>query len=172
MPLLGVAGNGSMQRITRIGKLAIGPYQFDHLVTGISESRTGLTAWKGIDGMIGGELLARFRLVVDYAHSRILFEPKRDLRRRFEYDMSGLILFAEGPDLGVYIVRYVLPNSPAAEAGLQLGDIISTVDGKAVSQLQVSTIAALLSTAGRTHHLVVERDGHKIRMKLKPRPLL
>jgi S1-C subfamily serine protease len=110
--------------------------------------------------------------VVDYAHSRILFEPKRDLRRRFEYDMSGLILFAEGPDMNVYVVRHVLPNSPAAEAGLQPGDIISTVDGKAVSQLQVSTIAALLSKAGRTRDLVVERDGHKIGMKLKPRPLV
>jgi S1-C subfamily serine protease len=122
--------------------------------------------------MIGGELLERFRLVVDYAHSRILFEPKHDLRRRFEYDMSGLILFAEGPDLNIYVVRYVLPNSAAAEAGLQLGDIVSVVDGKAASQLQVSTIAALLSKAGRTHHLVVERDGHKIRINLKPRSLV
>jgi C-terminal processing protease CtpA/Prc len=122
--------------------------------------------------MIGGELLARFRLVVDYAHSRILFEPERDLRRRFEYDMSGLILFAEGPGLNVYVVRFVLPNSPAAEAGLQVGDSISTVDGKAVSQLRISTIAALLSKTGRTHRLEVERDGHKIRMKLTPRPLV
>ena len=172
VPLLGGAGSGSMQRITRIGKLTLGPYQFEHVVTGISESETGLTAWEGIDGVIGGELLARFRLVVDYAHSRILFEAKSDLRRPFEYDMTGLILFAEGPSLNMYVVRFVLPNSPAAEAGLQVGDRISTVDGKAVLELRISTVASLLSKAGRTHHLVVERNGHKISLRLTPRPLV
>lgn len=172
VPLLGGAGSGSMQRITRVRKVTIGPYEIDQVVTGISESGTGLTAWEGVDGIIGGELLARFHLLVDYAHSRILFEAKSDLRRPFVYDMTGLILFAEGPGLNVYVVRFVLPNSPAAEAGLLVGDIISTVDGKTVSELRISTIAALLSKAGRTHRLEVERDGHKIKMKLTPRPLV
>jgi membrane-associated protease RseP (regulator of RpoE activity) len=141
-------------------------------VTGISEAQSGLSARAGIDGMIGGELLARFRLVIDYAHQWIVFESENDIRRRFEYDMSGLILLAEGPDLKKYVVRYVLPNSPAADAALQVNDVISSVDGKSTSQLTISTIAVMFSKPGQTYHLVIKRGGNKIRTKLKPRPLV
>jgi hypothetical protein len=171
VPLIGL-GQVSTQRITRIGKLTIGPYAFEHPVTGISEAQSGLSARAGIDGMIGGELLARFRLVIDYAHQWIVFESENDIRRRFEYDMSGLILLAEGPDLKKYVVRYVLPNSPAADAALQVNDVISSVDGKSTSQLTISTIAVMFSKPGQTYHLVIKRGGNKIRTKLKPRPLV
>jgi hypothetical protein len=171
VPLIG-AGAESTQRITRMRRLTLGSYAFDDLVTGISESGSGLTARQDIDGMIGGELLERLRLVVNYSEGWISFHPSRSMTRPFEYDMSGLIVFAKGSHLNEYVVRYVVPNSPASEAGVKVDDVILGVDGKLATRLSLSQIAAMFLKPGRTHRLAIKRSGKPLKINLKTRRLV
>jgi len=171
VPLIG-AGAEATQRITRMGRLTLGRYAFDNLVTGISESRSGLAARQGIDGMIGGELLERLRLVINYSEGWISFHPSRSMTRPFEYDMSGLILFAKGSHLDEYVVRYVVPNSPATEANVRVDDIILSVDGKLATDLSLSQIGAMFSKPGRTYRLAIKRSGKRLKINLKTRRLV
>ena len=57
-------------------------------------------------------------------------------------------------------VAQVLPNTPAAAAGLLAGDVIWSVDGRKVDV--ASTPTAIRSSRGRPITVVVERDGHLV----------
>ncbi len=80
----------------------------------------------------------------------------------------------ERPYLGVrYIMRpsgaeiqEVIPDSPAEEAGLQVGDLIREVDGQRVST--VRPLAELLSRyrPGDQVTLTVERDGDELEIEV------
>jgi regulator of sigma E protease len=63
----------------------------------------------------------------------------------------------------------VEPNSPAAAAGLQPGDVIRSIDGRRISDFQ--GLQRVISAApNRTLNIVTERDGQEVSMQLTPRP--
>lgn len=62
----------------------------------------------------------------------------------FESDMSGMILIAEGAKLEVPKIFYVTQASPASDAGLRVGDIITAIDGKPSSTLTLDSIREML----------------------------
>ena len=55
-------------------------------------------------------------------------------------------------------VGHVVPDSPAAEAGLQEGDVIVMADGKAITSVS-ELIDATSPRAGQPTEYVIERDG-------------
>lgn len=50
-------------------------------------------------------------------------------RQCFEFDRSGLNLAATGQQLNTFVIMSIASGSPAAEAGLQVGDEIKTING-------------------------------------------
>lgn len=74
---------------------------------------------------------------------------------------------ARGPFLGVALedtdngvtIQQIAPNSPAADAGLQVGDVITSVNGDAVSSAGDVVAAIRAMNAGDTLTLEIERDG-------------
>lgn len=66
------------------------------------------------------------------------------------------------------VVANLVPGSPAAAAGLQVGDVILEVDGQSVSQLGVAeVVAALRGPAGTWVHLVVRRGSSVLSVALQ-----
>lgn len=66
------------------------------------------------------------------------------------------------------IIATVTPNSAAAEAGLQPGDRIVSVDGQDISEFDELRPIITIS-AGETLNLVVERSGERVSIKATPR---
>jgi C-terminal processing protease CtpA/Prc len=122
--------------------------------------------------VIGGELLQRFKVIFDYAHKRMILEPNAGLAEPFEYDMSGIRLRAEGEDFKTLKVRRVVENSPATEAGLREGDLISAIDGKPTVELSLSQINHMFKQEGKEYLLVINRGEEKKQIKLKLRRLV
>jgi hypothetical protein len=58
-------------------------------------------------------LLHRYKLVLDYPHSRIILEKTSATDAPFGYDESGMFLVAEGPSLEQIKVLRVIRHSPA-----------------------------------------------------------
>ena len=76
--------------------------------------------------------------------------------------MMGVLSPVEGPGVGIYEVA---PASPAAQAGLQVGDTILAVDGQPANS--VSRLRALINARlDRQVALTVKRDG-----KVLPEPV-
>ncbi|PYO75645.1 MAG: PDZ domain-containing protein [Gemmatimonadetes bacterium] len=86
--------------------------------------------------------------------------------------MSGLRLVARGPALKELVVDYVIPHSPAADAGIVAGDELLLIDRQAVGDLDLSDIRRTLRVAGAVRQLVLRREGDTLRVAIKLRRLL
>ena len=67
---------------------------------------------------------------------------------------------------------FVIPQSPADEAGLKEGDRISAIDGKPARELPLWEIRRMLQQEGREVNLRIERPAGTRTVKLKMRELL
>lgn len=115
---------------------------------------------------IANQLLAKGRAEHPYLGIRMA-ELTPEIREEINQRDLG---FKVQQDQGVLIVE-VLPNSPAARAGLQAGDLVTQIDGEPVEnadqvQAKIDTI-----TSGDTIELQVERNGQAQKLDVKPAEL-
>jgi carboxyl-terminal processing protease len=75
--------------------------------------------------------------------------------------ISGIgVLIASDPASGLIDISYVVPGTPADKAGVQPGDVISTVDGTSTKGMSTDDASKLLrGKAGTVVHLGLLRDG-------------
>lgn len=86
--------------------------------------------------------------------------------------MSGLSLIAKGANLKTFEVVQVQPGTPAADAGIQKGDIIVAVDDEAAADLALAAIRGLFRQVGHEYKLLIDRKGQSITVSIKMRRLL
>jgi S1-C subfamily serine protease len=88
----------------------------------------------------------------------------------FEADASGLGLVAEKPDWKTIRVAAVSPGGPAAEAGLEAGDVLQSIDGKVPPPLYELT--KLLSHPRASVCVTILRSGKQSTMTIQLRRLV
>ena len=152
---LGAKGVGGDVKLLvgRLPQIQLGRFTFGSPVVYFAQDRKGAFASTEFSGVIGGELLSRFKVIFDYAHKRLYLEPNSRLTDAFEYDMSGIRIEAAGENLKTFRVKRVAENSPAFEAGVRQGDVILAVDGKPASELSLSQINQMFQQVGKEHVL-------------------
>ena len=101
-------------------------------VTRISLQKSGFDANRNVSANIGLGILKQFNLTFDYARHQIILEPNHLYGAKDVFNRAGFRLRHEG---GQWVVSVVYPGSPAAEAGIATGDIISGIDGQAPDDL-------------------------------------
>jgi S1-C subfamily serine protease len=82
------------------------------------------------------------------------------------------MLRAEGPDFKTLTVRQVVENSPAAEAGVRPGDVISAKNDRPAAEFSLSQISKMFRQEGKEHLLEIIRGGENKQLKLKLRRLI
>jgi hypothetical protein len=152
-------GGGNLEAVVRAEKLELGPFTFREPVVQLSRSAKGLLADSKHAGLIGGAVLARFRVTFDLSHNRLWLEKNRRYEEPFLHDASGLSLVAQGPDLSTFLIRRVSPASPGAQAGLNAGDVLLAVDGKPAKDVGLRGVRRLLELEGHKYVLTVFREG-------------
>ncbi len=80
-------------------------------------------------GSIGGELLKRFKVIIDYPNQRIFLRKNKKFGAPYLYNISGIETIATGIDYSTIKISYVRPDSPADKAGLLAGDILLRING-------------------------------------------
>lgn len=165
-------GGQTKQRVGRLAALKIGAITLERPVASFSLETKGGEANPDDAGLMGGEVLRRFRVVFDYGQQKIILEPNSSLREPFEFDMSGLQLVAEASDFRTFRVNRVIANSPAAQVGLQIGDVITSIEGRPAAQLTLEEVRRLFRQPDREYRLEVKRGGQVIPVKLKTRRLV
>ena len=166
-----LAGRSSV-RTGRIRELHIGGIVIRNPVTNFVLGDRGEADTTSYAGQIGGEILRRFRVVIDYPRKRVMLEPNRHLSDPFEFDMSGVSLAASGVTFDVIRVRALVEQSPATEPGLRAGDIITTINGEPTSKLNLERIRTSFRKPGQNFQLDIIRDGQPLRLVLTTRKLI
>ncbi len=156
----------------RIANLQIGPYNLRQPVVGFSQARAGALAQSEFAGILGAEILRRFRVIFDFSRERLILEPKDALTQVFRYDASGIRLRAAGADLREYVVTGVVDDSPAAKAGLQAGDRLMEIQGKPAGLFCLGEILDILRRDGGTEVIRIQRGSQLLEMSLALHTLL
>lgn len=156
----------------RLARLSFGGVAVARPVVNFSASAGADDAAESAGGQIGGEILSRYVVTIDYARRRLTLTPGRRLGEPYRFDASGASFAAEPPDFEAKRVRTVLPATPAAEAGLERGDRLLAVDGVPAAALPLSRLRAMLREPGRAYRLEVERGGRRLEATLRTRTLL
>lgn len=127
----GGVGGMSVQKVTMLRTIALGGATFKEVPSRLEDRQSSLAARSGdLDGNIGMGVLSRFHLVVDFPHHRVLFEPPVDVDTPFRVNHAGLTL--QPGSMGSKVL-YVAPKSPAAIAGINVGNVIVAVDGRSAA---------------------------------------
>jgi hypothetical protein len=122
-----------------------------------------------IAGTIGGGMLRRFIVIIDYPHQQLIFEPGSQFRTDDEEDKSGMALIAEGPGLKRFVVTQVQPDTPAAKAGIQKGDVVDGVDNEAAADMSLDSVRKLFREPVRNYDVLMERNGNTYEVTLQMR---
>ena len=153
----------------RVRNVQVGRFMINNPLVSFSQAEGAKTDG---DGQIGGEVLRRFRLILDYSRRRIILEPNKHLVEPIEGDMSGFELVAEGEGLKTLTINEVLANSPAAEAGLQEEDELIAINGRPVTEFSLEQIRQMLKREGKEYVLTLKRGSQALQVKLKTRRLI
>lgn len=121
---------------------------------------------------VGGETLDRFTLILNYPERLLILEPNRSFPSVFTADMSGLAVVAIPPAFNRFEVAQVARKSPAAAAGIAVGDMIEKVDGQAASDYTLDDLRSVLRQDGTQHTLSLSRNGKAIEVKIALKPLV
>ncbi len=151
-------GSGLMSAsgyLGRVRSLTLGRHVLEGVVTAFTPVAPDASVFGNT--MIGLPLLKRFSVYFDYPGGRLLLEPARSFAEPFKADMTGMEIVPDAS--GAARVSKVAPRSPAAEAGVQAGDLITRLDGKPVAEHAPGEMRAILSEEGREVRLDVVRDG-------------
>jgi hypothetical protein len=151
----GVGGSSSGQ-LGRLRSLQIGGYDLRDLVAGYATAaQGGAFSTPTVAANIGGGVWRRFVLGFDYAHQTMYLDPNASFAERDSYERAGAFVINKA---GAVVVIDVRPGTPAAEAGLLKGDVVTSLDGVTGPQLNIAGVrGAFRRPAGTALHLTVTR---------------
>ena len=167
----GVGGSVELM-VGRLPGVQVGQYIFTNPFVHFAQDRKGALASSDFSGLLGGELLSRFKVIFDYTHKRMILEPNRNYDAPFEYDETGVRLETGSDDVHTFRVRGVIENSPAFEAGMQEGEIITAIDGKPAAELSYSQIIQMFKQEDKEYLIEITHGAEKKQLKLKTRKLI
>lgn len=161
--------------IGRISQLSFGDYQFNSVITNFQEIDTSSNNKIHFDrnGILGNEILSRFRVIFDFARAKVYLRPIKNYNKYFKYDKSGLSLIASGKKLGKFIVKDIVPNSPAAEAGVQKGDILININLTPTNFYDLKRITKIFQKrTNKRIRLIMLRNGERKLFRFRLRDLI
>jgi hypothetical protein len=173
VPMIGAAGAGGRTtgEIGRVAALEIGRYKLDNVLTAFSQDAAGAMANPTLAGNIGAQIASRFRMWLDYGRKRITLEPSATFGNPFDRAFSGVALRADGPDYRIFKVREILESSPATDADIRVGDVITAIDKTPAANLTLSGINDLFEKPV-SYTLTIRRGDQTLTVTLTPRRMI
>jgi hypothetical protein len=158
-------------KLARTRRLELGSFTFDNVVTSFPIDKHQHPGGLDFhDGNLGAEVLKRFDVTFDYAGERMVLEKGKAFGEPFEHEMAGLSY--DWQKDGTMTVQAVLASSPAAAAGIQVGDQLISIDGRSVAELGENGLTKALTADGAEIRMGLKRGGESIEKRIRLRRLV
>ena len=163
-PAIEVVGGGFggtfTSTLTRMKKMAVGPYSWTDPMITLSSTTEGALASEDYAGNVGNQILERFICTFDYDHKTLYLEPGAKYATRDQFSRSGVQLAKFGETVQA---MQVLKGSPAEKAGFQVGDVVLAVNGKPVASWDAEELRNVIEGQADGEKVAVEyeRGGKK-----------
>jgi hypothetical protein len=151
-------GGATTASVARAVNFAVGPVSVSNIVIFLSHAQLGSYSDTSIAGNIGNGFLRRFNLTFDYQKQDIIFEPNVHFADPDSYERLGITFDGGQEGCGV---TFVIPGSPADQAGIAVGDTIESVNGQNVSQENAAFLEEQLLLPANTVLDLLVKHGHK-----------
>lgn len=173
LPETGLGIGGATQRVAARGSsLSLGAYRMARPTVIFTEDPAGLRANPASVGLVGMEVLRKFKVTFDYSRKALHLEPNQLFNDPFVYDASGLSLRAAAPLFSPPSVAGVRDSSPAKTAGILPGDLITKLNGQDTTGLALEIIRETLHVPDQSITLTLLRDGKPLEVVIKTREML
>jgi hypothetical protein len=168
----GGVGGQAANEVGRVASLRIGGLEVRNPTAILFGDSAGVFTERGPwVANIGGEVLRRFTLILDYKNKRMVFDPNDQLSSAFNADMFGAALIMDD-SLATIHVETVFDGTPASEAGLQTGDAVIAVDGTRASLETLRDLRRRVRREGERVQLTVRRGGGEKTITVTTRRLI
>ncbi len=157
----------------RVPQLILGSWTWKQVPAAFTFAQSTQQKIKSADlhGSLGGEFLRRFIITFHYLDQYVVLKPiARQWKRQFDLGMSGLSFRAQGSTYQQFIVETIQANSPAEEAGIQVGDELWFINGMRASEYRLGDIYRMLrKKEGKKMEMVIKRgqNFHMISFTLR-----
>jgi predicted aspartyl protease len=165
-------GGPSRAIALRGDSFTIGPYTVAHPIAEVSTDKGGAFADASLAGNIGAGILKRYVVTLDYDHSIMYLKPIEGQMADLDtFDHAGM-WFNEDPS-GFKVID-VMKGTPAENAGIQVGDMITSVDGKPAAGIHLYDLRKRLrdAAAGTAVDFTVKHGGDTKDVKVALRDLI
>ncbi len=161
-------GGAIMGRVGRVHSLMMGDYLVKEPIASFPDPNSYMDSLKigktARNGTIGGEILSRFNIAFDFSREQIFLKKNSSFKKKFYYNLSGLIVKAIGSNLNTFQIVEVRDLSTAEKADIREGDLILSVNGIAANTMDLNQLLGMLSTKpGKKINLQINREGQILR---------
>jgi hypothetical protein len=154
----------------RVDELSFGTLRIHGIPVNLSVNSKGAYASENFSGTVGQGIFHRYRMFLDYARNRVIFEPTEESEKPFpERRTYGLNLLAGGADLRTFSVAAVRAGSPAEKDGFAKGDILVAWDGAPAVELTLGELRDRLTREGDRHTVQARRGGDLVTLPIEVR---
>jgi hypothetical protein len=164
-------GGRSMEVNRVLESATMGAFTLQAPVGTLSLDTAGVLSGAEGDGLVGGDVLRRFTVTLDYGRGRMYLRANDRLGEPFRRGLAGMGIFAVAPEFRSFRITHVDEGSAAAAAGLQAGDLIEEVDGRPADEMPLYYLRDLFKLPGAAYTLTIRRgdETHTLRIQL-PNP--
>ena len=153
--------------VSRLPGYTVFGHEFNDISVRLSQGRGGVSGHANVNGILGLSILKRFNTIYDYYNQVMYVTPSKYYNEAFRFNYSGLKVEKEN---NVFRVEVVYENSSADAAQLQVGDLITQLDGKAkFTRLEFYDY---FQKAGKTVTVSFTRNGKEMTASLTPKSML
>jgi len=165
-------GGEIVGKVGRINSLTLGSFKLDKVIANFPDPNSYSDSIKignvFRNGAIGGEILSRFVVIFNFPEEKVYLKKNSSFKQNFYYNLSGVTLKAKGSQLNTFEVTSVRDQSPSQRGGVLPGDIVLSVNGILVQDLDLNIINGFLnSKPGRKIKLEISRNGEKFKKEIE-----
>lgn len=141
-------GGASVGEAVRVSNFSMAGQSLSGVVANLSADKAGALADADTIGLVGGETLARFVVTFDFPAGKLHLQKGARYAEPFTGPRAGFSgIMGESGD---YTIRTVTPDSPAAEAGIIVGEKLTAINGRLVTLIGSGGVRDALRSAPGT----------------------